>query len=199
MKKTVVYIHGKGGSADEAFRFVPLFREHKVAGLTYRAQTPWDAKAEFPALIERVCPGGAPFLLIANSLGAYLALHALADLPVEKAFFISPVVDMEQLIRSLMAGAGVDEDELRARRELTTPHGETLSWDYLSYVRAHPVVWHAPTEILYGENDALVPYESAAAFAARTGAGLTVMPGGEHWFHTAEQLAFLENWIKKAL
>ena len=26
-------------------------------------------------------------------------------------------------------------------------------------------------------------------------ASLTVMPEGEHWFHTEEQMAFLDNWI----
>ena len=31
----------------------------------------------------------------------------------------------------------------------------------------------------------------------RTGATLEVMPGGEHWFHTPEQMAFLDGWIKK--
>ena len=28
-------------------------------------------------------------------------------------------------------------------------------------------------------------------------ATLTVMEGGEHWFHTEEQMAFLDNWIKE--
>ena len=28
---------------------------------------------------------------------------------------------------------------------------------------------------------------------------LTVMENGEHWFHTDEQLAFLDVWMKKAI
>ena len=27
------------------------------------------------------------------------------------------------------------------------------------------------------------------------GASLTVMPGGEHWFHTDKQMRFLGEWI----
>ncbi len=27
------------------------------------------------------------------------------------------------------------------------------------------------------------------------GAELTVMPNGEHWFHTEEQMQFLDRWI----
>jgi hypothetical protein len=79
---------------------------------------------------------------------------------------------------------------------IPTGFGEDLSWDYLAYVRAHPARWTAPTAILYGEHDALTPYETIEAFACAHRAGLTVMPGGEHWFHTAEQLRFLDEWIR---
>ena len=36
------------------------------------------------------------------------------------------------------------------------------------------------------------------AFAEKTGAVLTVMPGGEHWFHTDEQMRFLDDWITES-
>ncbi len=29
-----------------------------------------------------------------------------------------------------------------------------------------------------------------------SGTSLTVMDGGEHWFLTAEQMAFLDKWIR---
>ena len=32
-------------------------------------------------------------------------------------------------------------------------------------------------------------------FANKAGATLTVMEGGEHWFHTEEQMEFLDRWI----
>ena len=35
---------------------------------------------------------------------------------------------------------------------------------------------------------------SAEAFAARFHAGLTVMEGGEHWFHTPAQMEVLRRW-----
>ena len=41
------------------------------------------------------------------------------------------------------------------------------------------------------------PY--APQFAAEHGAGLTVLEGGEHWFHTEEQMALLESWVKEHL
>lgn len=34
-------------------------------------------------------------------------------------------------------------------------------------------------------------------FVQKTGAGLTVMEGGEHWFHTEEQMRFLDKWMQE--
>ena len=73
--------------------------------------------------------------------------------------------------------------------------GETLSWAYLTYVREHPVLWQVPTRILYGAHDNLTSLETIRAFAEKTGAELTVMPDGEHWFHTEWQMQFLDQWI----
>ena len=193
--KTVIYIHGKGGDPDEAEEYAELFMRDRVIGMEYISETPWQAAEEFPALFDELCGDSREVVLIANSMGAYFAMVSLADRQIEKAYFISPVVDMERLILDMMKSAGVSEDKLRECGEVVTDFGETLSWEYLSYVREHPVNWNTPTEILYGENDMLTSFETVSAFAERTGAGLTVMPGGEHWFHTDEQMRFLKDRI----
>ena len=122
-----------------------------------------------------------------------------ADEKPDLAFLISPVADMENLITGMMAAEGVTESELRRRGVIPVRHGGRLSWEYLCYARCNPLYWDAPTHILYGENDALVPFSSVAELARRTGAELTVMPGGGHWFHTPEQMRFLDEWIKNGL
>ena len=94
-----------------------------------------------------------------------------------------------------MLWAGVSEDELCARKEIKIDFGETLSWEYLCYVRKHKISWKVPTAILYGEHDNLTVYETISAFADKIGADLTVMQDGEHWFHTDEQMKFLDQWI----
>ena len=55
MKTAVIYIHGKGGNASESEHYKPLFPEWEVIGLDYRAETPWEAKEEFPELFDTVC------------------------------------------------------------------------------------------------------------------------------------------------
>ena len=195
MKETIVYVHGKGGSAAEAERYRSLFPESRVIGFDYRSQTPWEAREEFPAFFAKSRKNSDSLTLVANSIGAFFSLLSLGEELVDRAYLISPVVDMERLIRDMMTWAKVTERELEERGEIPTDFGETLSWEYLRFVREHPVRWRVSTRILYGERDHLTARETMEAFAARIGAELTVMPGGEHWFHTEEQLRFLDRWI----
>ena len=134
MKKLVLYIHGKGGSAAEAEHYKPLFPNCDVVGLEYTSQFPWEALNEFPTLFDELCPGYDSVDLIANSIGAFFAMHALSGKQIEKAHFISPVVDMEKLIMDMMGWANVTEDELHNKQTIPTNFGETLSWEYLCYV-----------------------------------------------------------------
>ncbi len=195
MKNAVIYIHGKGGSADEAAHYRPLFPDGDVIGFDYKVQTPWEAKEEFPAFFDAAASAHPSVTVIANSIGAYFAMSALSGKKIRNAFFISPVVDMERLIRDMMQCSNVTEEELCSRKEIRTSFGETLSWEYLCYVKRHPLSWHIPTHILYGGKDNLTAPGTISLFSARIGATLTVMENGEHWFHTEEQMRFLDRWI----
>ena len=197
MKDLIVYVHGKGGSAAEAAHYRSLFPDSEVIGFDYHAQTPWEAREEFPAFFARQRQRCRSLTLIANSIGAFFSLSALEETLVDRAYFISPVVDMDRLIRDMMQWAHVTEGELAEKREIPTDFGETLSWAYLCDVRAHPISWRVPTRILYGAHDELTAPETISAFAQRIGAVLTVMPEGAHWFHTEEQMRFLDAWITK--
>ena len=125
-------------------------------------------------------------------------MNALSEKQIEKAYFISPIVNMEQLIADMMFWANITEDELQDKKEIETAFGETLSWEYLCYVRKNPIKWKIPTDILFGEKDNLTSYATISEFAKQTKATLTVMKNGEHWFHTEEQMKFLDEWIKKS-
>lgn len=195
MKQLVIYIHGKGGNAEEAEHYQPLFKESDVIGFDYKAQNPREAKEEFSQFFDFHSKGYDYVILIANSIGAYFSMNALAKKKISKALFISPVVNMEKLISDMMMWAGVTEEELQRRKEIPTQFGETLSFEYLCYVRQHPTEWDIPTHILYGEKDNLTSRETISEFADKIGATLTVMEDGEHWFHTDEQMKFLDKWV----
>ena len=194
-KKAVLYVHGKGGNAAEAAFYEAIFPECDVMGFDYKAETPWESIGEFQAEAKRLLSEYDSVILVANSIGAYFSLLSLADMPIEKAYFISPIANMEKLILDMMQWAGVTEDEIKEKGVIATDFGEDLSWEYLTWVRSHPVSWHIPTEILYGSEDNLQSMDTVKAFAAGCGAGLTVMEHGEHWFHTEEQMQFLREWL----
>lgn len=196
MSKVVLYIHGKGGNAQEAERYKKFFTDCDVLGLDYKTFTPWETREELRAEYELLHSKYDSVIIIANSIGAYFTMNALSDKELERAFFISPIVNMERLISDIMLWAGVTEQELQDKQEIETSFGETLSWDYLCYVRANPIVWNTKTDILYAGKDSLTSYETVSGFAGATNSSLTVMENGEHWFHTEEQLAFLDNWLK---
>lgn len=194
-KKLCLYIHGQGGNADEAKQYRTLFEDYDVVGLNYKHNTPWDTRDEFNGYFDKISEKYQSVTLVANSIGAYFAMNALRDKDIEKAFFISPIVNMEKLIKDMMMWAGVSEDELKNRGEIQTDFGETLSWEYLCYVKQNPILWSVPTHILYGEKDNLTSFETISEFAKQINATLTVMENGEHWFHTDEQMKFLYSWI----
>lgn len=199
MKQIVIYVHGKGGTAEEAKHYQPLFAESDVIGVDYKSQNPWEAKREFPDFYDLHSKGYDSVILVANSIGAFFSMNALAEKNISKALFISPIVNMERLITDMMTWANVTEDELCSKKEISTDFGETLSWEYLCYVRKHPIKWNIPTCILYGAKDNLTSIETVSEFAEQTGAILTVMNDGEHWFHTEEQMEFLDNWIRNSV
>ena len=195
MKDVILYIHGKGGSAAESEHYRPLFPGRDVIGLDYQSFTPWETGAEIRSAVESLKPEYENIILIANSIGAYFSMNAEIGGMISRAYFVSPIVDMERLITEMMVWANVTEEQLEAEGVIAAGFDEDLSWEYLCYVRGHPVKWEVPTEILYGSRDNLTSYETVASFAQEHSAGLTVMDGGEHWFHTEEQMRFLDEWI----
>ena len=197
MKNVIVYVHGKGGNTEEANYYRKFFNDDfDIIGFDYKSENPWDAKSEFSDYFDSITSEYNKTILIANSIGAYFSLISLADKKIEKAMLISPIVDMERLILDMMTWANVSEEELSIKKEIETPFGETLSWEYLSYVRKNPIHWNIPTGILYAEKDNMTSISTIIDFFKKINANITVMPGGEHWFHTKEQMDFLDNWIK---
>ena len=197
MCKVVIYIHGKGGNAEEAEHYKELFTSCDVVGLNYTARFPWEAKKEFPLIFDSVCKHYESVQIVANSIGAYFAMNALSDKQIEKAYFISPIVNMQKLITDMMLWANVTDSELQDKKEIKTDFGETLSWNYLCYVKENPITWRIPTHILFGEKDNLTSYATISEFSKRINATLTIMKNGEHWFHTEEEMKFLDEWIKR--
>ncbi len=203
-----LFVHGKYGCKEEGAAFAEIVCPRGVQVLAIdlpehgaRKQEsgfdPWHVVPELRGVMVYLRGRWGHISLRSNSIGAWFSLLALADMPPEQALLVSPVLDMKQLIRNRMGLALVDETRLEREGEIATDFGETLSWRYLQYVRAHPIPMKMETPLprfLYAGRDTLTDRDTADAFARRFGCGLTVMERGEHWFHTPEQLAVLNAW-----
>lgn len=210
--KIYLYVHGKSGCKEEAASFAELacakgwqvlsmdLPEHGERKGEASSFDPWHAVPELNAVYDYLQDGWKKTALFANSIGAWFSMLSFAGKPLEKALFVSPVLDMECLIRRMMQWASVSEEDLEKAGIIQTSFGETLSWEYYCYARNHPVCrWEIPTDILYADQDHLTECSAADSFAERYHCRLTVMENGEHWFHTPEQLAVLREWMQNSL
>ena len=202
-----LYVHGKCGRKEEAEAFAALAcpRGWQVLGVDLPGHGERTAEAAhfnpFHAVLELRCV--MRFLescwkriaLYANSIGAWFSMLAFEEKALDNCLFVSPVVEMDRLIRHMMERAGVTEDELQRKGQIKTEEGD-LDWHYAQYARKHSeLLWRSHTSVLYAEKDALTERGDVDAFVKRNRCLLTVMPEGKHWFHTPEQLAMRDRWI----
>ncbi|WP_278452278.1 alpha/beta hydrolase [Thomasclavelia spiroformis] len=199
LKKAIIYIHGKGGNYLEAEQYKKNCPGFDIFGIDFNNYIPWIVQNEIIEFYNNVQNKYNQIFIIANSIGAHLAMHSLQKCKIEKALFISPILDMEQLILDMMKWANISEKELAEKGEIPTDFGETLSWEYLCFVRRNPIIWNVETEILYAEHDNLTSRKTVDKFVNSHDAHLTIMKNGEHWFHTDEQIEFLNKWLKNVI
>ena len=200
-----LFLHGQMGRKEEAEAFAQAAcpRGYQVLSIDLPAHgerlekgeelLPWTAVPDIQAALDWGKHRWSTISLRANSIGAYFAMLAFAA--PERALLASPILDMEGLILSMLSWAGATEDQLRAQETIRTSFGQTLSWEYLCWVRSHPVSpWTCPIRILYGSRDSMTPRQTVEEYVQHHNAQLTVAEGGEHWFHTDAQLAVLRKW-----
>ena len=88
--------------------------------------------------------------------------------------------------------------ELREDHDLTQRQlAAILHMTQTQYFRYEQGYRDIPTDILYVERDEMCERDTVEAFADRFGAGLTIVPGSEHYFHTPEQIAALRGWLER--
>lgn len=200
-----LFLHGQMGCKEEAEPFAKIvcskgfqvlsidLPDHGERRERGENLAPWTAVPDIQAALDWVGKYWRTAAIRANSIGAYFAM--LAFQAPSRALLVSPILDMEALILTMMEWAGVTEDHLRTQGEIVTSFGQTLSWQYLSWVREHPIYdWTCPTCILYGSRDNMTPRQTVEAYTRQHHAKLTVVEHGEHWFHTPEQLSILQTW-----
>ena len=160
---------------------------------------PEECVAELTLLYDYLKKDHSSISLFGCSMGAYFELLTFAEKEIDNVFFLSPVVDMEHIIHNLMAYSNVTEEEFKERVEVNNDI-EPLYYPYYEYVKNHPITsWPHKTKILRGEFDSMVDEKDIKDFVSRFCAKLTVQQGGEHWFHTTDELNFYRAWLDENL
>lgn len=138
--------------------------------------------------------------LWACSMGAYFSLLAYKNEEIKQCVFLSPVVNMKTIIDNMMLWSNTTEKELKEKQEVKTDFGQTLYWDYYKYVKDNPITnWNKKTYILYGNKDNMQNEDIIKNFSNNFNCDLSILDGGEHYFHTEEQLKFYKEWLSKVI
>ena len=179
--KVFLFVHGLHGHKEEAHAFAEVAepKGYQVLGIDLPLERkPWTVLPLLNEVREYLYKNWKFVSLRANSIGSWFSLLTFQGGKVERALFVSPLLDMKMFI-----------EEQPSREE-----------DYYKWVIKNPITqWDAPTYILRPEIDQIVSENVGSDFILQHRCQVTIMPDGEHWFHTPEQLAFLEEWEEKVL
>lgn len=197
-KACIVYIHGLYGAASKTIFYSLYSNKYDVIVLDYSDVNPWEVKDNIGEEFTKITKKYQTIYLIANSIGAFYAYRYLYSFKIEKAFFISPLVNIKRTINKIMKQNKISSERLKQERIIVLDNGQPLSYEfYVSLNKEH--AWNVKTHILYGEKDKIVDQDSIFAFVTRHNSSLTIMKNGEHWFHTPGQLKFIKKWITEYL
>ncbi|MGN0707970.1 MAG: alpha/beta hydrolase [Faecalibacterium sp.] len=210
-QKVFLYVHGKLGCKEEALDFAEQacpagyqvlaidLPEHGERKAEEAKLLPWNAVPEIQRVYRWMSLRWNSISLRATSIGAWMSMLALQEERLEQTLLVSPIVEMPALIYNMMDWAGITEVQLEQTGKIPTAFGETLSWAYLCWARKNPLYWQKKTAVLYTDGDDLTGRAVIDRFCRESGAVLTVMEQGEHWFHTPEQMEVLHRWERQNL
>ena len=182
MKKTIYYLPGYGGQLDSGLGQGLLERGFDVTGRAtvgeFR-QLPFREQVEVVAHDLRTYFWQDSSLVVANSFGAYLFLHAQSQLEpfIGKVLLLSPIVGDFSDDVSMMSFSPPRADKLL---ELTKS-------------RAYPAPKHC--EIHVGEDDWQSNPNNVISFASLIGLKVTVVPGAGHMLGKMYVGPLLDKWL----
>lgn len=174
---------------------LPEHGERKDDGISCKVH---NCVSELESVLDYAKRRFSEISLFACSIGAYFSLLACSDKNLKQALFLSPIVNMEKIIVNMMEAFGISEDELKQKEVIAILNAPALYWDYYCYVKEHPIEkWNIDTSILYGSNDNLCSLKDLKSFSEKFNCHITIIDGGDHYFHTQEQLNFYLSWLQK--
>ena len=138
-----LYVHGQHGCKEEAEDFAEIavnygwqvlsidLPEHGERGAETNCFDPWHVVPELAEVMDVSKRQWETISLRANSIGAWFSMLAFEKERLESCLFVSPILDMHNLIANMMRWADVSRERLEQEKMIDTNFGHTLSWEYL--------------------------------------------------------------------
>ncbi len=207
--RVYIFVHGKMGCKEDAEHFaeIAVLKGYQVVSFDLPEHGErkdedypimvWNGVNDLKCISDYVTNKWKEVNLYACSLGAYFSLLAFKDIDISKSLFQCPLLNMERLVANMMKWFNITEEQLEVDKEIPTPIGETLYWDYWVYAKEHPVnEWKSKSFILYPSNDGLTERQVIDDFVKNNLVHLTVLEGAEHFFTEQEYLEQTELWLQ---
>ena len=132
--RVYIHVHGKMSRKEFAEDFAAVAEEKGYQTLSFdlpehgeRSENHeqrcdiWNGVRDLKTIADFAFERWKAVSLFGSSIGAFFSLHAYNELPIVKCLFLSPIVDMEHLVKKMMAEFLVTEDELREKGEIPNP------------------------------------------------------------------------------
>ena len=210
-KKVYIYLHGQRGNKEEASLLASIvcaqgwqvvsfdLPQHGERTQEEVSFVPWHIIPELHHILRYVKQHWTVHALFANSIGAWFSMLSFANEKFSHGLFVSPILDMKYLMSNLMQQADVTEKRLQQEQRITTSFGQSLSWEYWTFIVNHPIIqWKTPTSILYAKHDPMISLAIVKNFSKKFHCDLHIIENADHWFHTPEQIEELRRWITMA-
>ena len=203
-----LFVHGQGGNKTEAAAFAALAAPTGWQVLGIDLPEHGDRKGrELPCTMPQCVEDTRKIWayehehwqtvgLFGVSMGAYIALAATANEPPAFAWLLSPTVAMGRMIEGMMRRDGITPEALKKAGRIQTAVGQVYWWADYTFVALHPARTTCKTAILYGTKDDLTGLSDMQAFVKENDCELTVSGVSAHWFHTNDDLAVFDAWLK---
>ena len=132
-----------------------------------KAFNPMEASPEVRTFAQLARSQSTEIGLLANSIGAYFSLCDTPAGTFERAWLVSPLLDLEYYIRDMMAEYSVTDEQLEAETEINTPRGCSSGLTYV-LSRSIPARLDIPSWIIRGDQDEVVPFWAPQPVRRRT-------------------------------
>ena len=158
------------------------------------AFTAMAASGEVRSFVQLAREEATEVSLLAISVGAYVALCDMPSRTFERAWLVSPLLDLERYVRDVMSACSVTDERLEAETVVDTPRA-SLSWPDLCFLMEHPVRLDMPSWTIRGDGDDVVPREALSRFLSAPGAELVEIAGGPHFLGEPPYLDTVASWF----